>query len=724
MSTFMKPGLPWLYDETTGDIVGVKDADGGDSFFTRTQTDADGSTSLLGPSGIPLSVVGLGSPYIISVSSVAEIVEAIADITPITTRSSATSVVTATAGSAVVTGLDTSGVYVGDLWKRDAGTRYYKVKQVDSASQITLWEPILGGDAIAGVSTAYTFYWLNRYNLVMAPNEYTVVGTSPIVLKSGIDFTALDAYATSFNEGQIDPNSPFSNLGDNNFTNIRWAPSSTFGAMDGMFGANGYSAIDPTLWAGARASFNRCIVDSANAANVHSGGQLRMPILNGGRVDYNQCEFLLDGAASFLDGGAVTPTNTNTRIVMNGCKHIKTAGATSAAGDAVHQFCLEVGGWTDQTLKGTFDIVDPVIRFQDLDVSAGSGYSNLVGGILVNAAAVVNLHGGSITVENTSAGGDASVGVHVVIDGAEVNVFGTDISVAGTTPVGVKVDAVAATVNVRTGTRISASTNTINAEAGSTVKISPNTDLIGGATTGLGTISHPPRAGILRMGAVPSGIAPSGSVGANGALTLDTALPVTYSDGIWLYLPAGAAYAGSSAGMYWVVMSSGTAGTIYDTIGTGFLNNQIGAAVPISAAGPGIYAGTTAEITLTTFSLPGNLMGPNGYQLVRARGAHPNNANNKSYRRSIAGVSTGLANFTTTNTAPLLWELINRGKATSNLFGAPQNAFTANTALNIPSAIDTTVDNDVTLTGQLAVATDFLIYDMVVAEVISTGAQS
>lgn len=230
--------------------------------------------------------------------------------------------------------------------------------------------------------------------------------------------------------------------------------------------------------------------------------------------------------------------------------------------------------------------------------------------------------------------------------------------------------------------------------------------------------------GILRMGAVPSGIAPSGSVGANGALTLDTALPVTYSDGIWLYLPAGAAYAGSSAGMYWVVMSSGTAGTIYDTIGTGFLNNQIGAAVPISAAGPGIYAGTTAEITLTTFSLPGNLMGPNGYLLVRARGAHPNNANNKGYRRSIAGVSTGLANFSTTNTAPLLWELINRGKATSNLFGAPQNAYTANTALNIPSAIDTTVDNDVTLTGQLAVATDFLIYDMVVVEVISTGAQS
>lgn len=47
MSTYMKPGQPWLYDETTGDIVGVKDADGGDSFFARTLTDANGVTNLI-----------------------------------------------------------------------------------------------------------------------------------------------------------------------------------------------------------------------------------------------------------------------------------------------------------------------------------------------------------------------------------------------------------------------------------------------------------------------------------------------------------------------------------------------------------------------------------------------------------------------------------------------------------------------------------------------------
>ncbi len=45
---YMKPGQPWLYDETTGDIVGVKDADGGDSLFVLTTRNPDGSTSLVG----------------------------------------------------------------------------------------------------------------------------------------------------------------------------------------------------------------------------------------------------------------------------------------------------------------------------------------------------------------------------------------------------------------------------------------------------------------------------------------------------------------------------------------------------------------------------------------------------------------------------------------------------------------------------------------------------
>ncbi len=51
-------GAPWLYDETTGDIVGVKDPDGSEFYFQRApyiglfydttdQTDGAGATAML-----------------------------------------------------------------------------------------------------------------------------------------------------------------------------------------------------------------------------------------------------------------------------------------------------------------------------------------------------------------------------------------------------------------------------------------------------------------------------------------------------------------------------------------------------------------------------------------------------------------------------------------------------------------------------------------------------
>lgn len=54
----------------------------------------------------------------------------------------------------------------------------------------------------------------------------------------------------------------------------------------------------------------------------------------------------------------------------------------------------------------------------------------------------------------------------------------------------------------------------------------------------------------LHQSAVPVGIAPSGTMGANGSVTLGTALSVVYSVGVFLYYPASAAYTASAAGFY------------------------------------------------------------------------------------------------------------------------------------------------------------------------------
>lgn len=49
--TYMKSGSPFLYDEDSGDIVGVKDQDGGETIFLRASTDANGNTVLVGRDG-------------------------------------------------------------------------------------------------------------------------------------------------------------------------------------------------------------------------------------------------------------------------------------------------------------------------------------------------------------------------------------------------------------------------------------------------------------------------------------------------------------------------------------------------------------------------------------------------------------------------------------------------------------------------------------------------
>lgn len=100
--------------------------------------------------------------------------------------------------------------------------------------------------------------------------------------------------------------------------------------------------------------------------------------------------------------------------------------------------------------------------------------------------------------------------------------------------------------------------------------------------------------------ATPSGsgvrfVAPSGTVAADGTITLGTALPAVLPGGAWMYLPAGA-FSVAPAGWYWVVMSSATVGTVFA--------GQGGAAVVGSASA---YTGVTSKLTAytVTFDSPG-----------------------------------------------------------------------------------------------------------------------
>lgn len=119
----------------------------------------------------------------------------------------------------------------------------------------------------------------------------------------------------------------------------------------------------------------------------------------------------------------------------------------------------------------------------------------------------------------------------------------------------------------------------------------------------------------LAMWGVPVGMAPSGSMGNNGAVTLGTALDVIYTGGLWLYFPAGAVAAGVPAAptFLWTVMSSTTVGTVYNSTFDGLSVPAVGStATPYATTGPGAYTGVTAATVVATIPVAANLLGSTG----------------------------------------------------------------------------------------------------------------
>lgn len=232
-------------------------------------------------------------------------------------------------------------------------------------------------------------------------------------------------------------------------------------------------------------------------------------------------------------------------------------------------------------------------------------------------------------------------------------------------------------------------------------------------SVGIGT-SKPALNALLASG-IAMLLPSSGSVAANGALTLTTAIPLAggYFWGCYMYFPAGAVFAGSAAGMYFVKMSSATLGTIYaDRYTSG---NPIipSAPTPIVAAGPGAYTQSTSAIDLVRLTIQAGSMGPNGRLLIQPAFVFPNNANNKTMSVYFGGsVLFGKTRTTATQETPMV-DLRNRGVQTRQFSawatsGGPAAASTAG-VVNL--AIDTTADTSLIMRGQLADAADYIILE-------------
>ena len=209
----------------------------------------------------------------------------------------------------------------------------------------------------------------------------------------------------------------------------------------------------------------------------------------------------------------------------------------------------------------------------------------------------------------------------------------------------------------------------------------------------------------LFQNTLPMGVPSSGTITVTtGALTLVTALDNIYPS-IYMWFPAGA-WTGSTAGMYYVAMTSTTVGTVYSNQYTGGV-----ATIPISptlvTTGAGAYVQTTGVYNaVLSYAMQAGVMGATGELTAKFTFSANNSAGLKYLDPmfSLIGasgsisLSTGLAStksFTMTNVS-----------ASKQV--AVVGADNSNGAINFATS-NTSVSFSLTPKAYLAVATDWII---------------
>ncbi len=130
---------------------------------------------------------------------------------------------------------------------------------------------------------------------------------------------------------------------------------------------------------------------------------------------------------------------------------------------------------------------------------------------------------------------------------------------------------------------------------------------------------------------------------------------------------------------------------------------QSGVAVPLT--------GGTSETALATVAMPGGTMGPNGNIRITTLWSMTNNANNKTARVRLGGVSGDqvlAAGLTSQASAQIQRTVWNRNSEASQVswVAATANSYTASTATGFTATVNTANAQDIVISGQLANGAD------------------
>ena len=216
--------------------------------------------------------------------------------------------------------------------------------------------------------------------------------------------------------------------------------------------------------------------------------------------------------------------------------------------------------------------------------------------------------------------------------------------------------------------------------------------------------------------AYPFVVPSSGSIAADGVITLTTALDRTYAN-CYMYFPAGA-FTASAAGFYYVVMSSTTVGQMYTTVYSSGVPATPAAPVAVST-GAGAYTQTTAaDLTGLTVTLPAGTIGLNGQIRVEEALALINTAGTKTAKCNFGGSDYGTITSASSSGVVHSAGVMNMGALSAQAVWGYAQGTSSHTASSL--AIDTSANVVLKVIYRLAVATDYLVSRAIHIQVSNT----
>lgn len=217
---------------------------------------------------------------------------------------------------------------------------------------------------------------------------------------------------------------------------------------------------------------------------------------------------------------------------------------------------------------------------------------------------------------------------------------------------------------------------------------------------------------VLAQSAIPFVLPSSGTfTGGTGALSGLTALPTTYSGGCFMYFPAGAGLP-QGAGWYWTIMSSTTAGTVYNNVYSS--GNPKLASPGYATAGTAITSGatsytqTTSEIVSVQITLPGGSMGPNGQLHITSLWSCNNAGGNRTARTEIGGNTLYALNLTSVAGYGQYGVVANRNSQAAQVCAYGNNGLPGQAGALTYATHNTAADLTLNFSQTLPAATDYL----------------